>query len=193
MSIRKLDRVPLCILVFMFYCTLGCAQWAPDVRRPKGRAEDRLVARRALRNVLALGVYSISGRGEWVQWNEQIPVGDYAKLANEFYADNFDANAWAELAKQGGMKYAVLTARHHDGFALFDDPGSSFTAVKSAAHRDFVADYVQAVRKAGLRVGLYYSPLDWRFPGFFFPGMTARMPKSFATNTNVRLVKLASR
>jgi alpha-L-fucosidase len=65
----------------------------------------------------------------------------------------------------------VLTARHHDGFALFDDPGSSFTSVKSAAHRDIVADYVKAVRKAGLRVGLYYSPLDWRFPGFFFPGI----------------------
>jgi len=53
--------------------------------------------------------------------------------------------------------------------ALFDDPGSDFTAMKSAAHRDFVADYVAAVRKAGLRVGLYYSPLDWRYPGFFFP------------------------
>jgi alpha-L-fucosidase len=69
------------------------------------------------------------------------------------------------------MRYMVLTARHHDGFALFDDPDSSFTAVKSAAHRDFVAGYVEAVRKAGLRVGLYYSPLDWRFPGFYFPGI----------------------
>jgi alpha-L-fucosidase len=69
------------------------------------------------------------------------------------------------------MKYMVLTARHHDGFALFDDPGSNFTAMKSAAHHDFVADYVKAVRKAGLGVGLYYSPLDWRFPGFYFPGV----------------------
>jgi alpha-L-fucosidase len=115
------------------------------------------------------GVYSILGRGEWVQWNEQIPVDEYAKLADQFHPDKFDPDAWAAVAKDAGMRYTVLTSRHHDGFALFDDPGSSFTAMKSAAHRDFVADYVQAVRKAGLHVGLYYSPLDWRFPGFFFP------------------------
>lgn len=115
------------------------------------------------------GVYSIPGRGEWVQWDEQIPVGEYARLAQEFHPDKFDPDSWAAIAKAAGMKYTVLTARHHDGFALFDDPGSDFTAMKSAAHRDFVADYVKAVRSAGLRVGLYYSPLDWRFPGFFFP------------------------
>jgi alpha-L-fucosidase len=117
------------------------------------------------------GVYSILGRGEWVQWNEQIPVDEYAKLADQFNPDKFDPDSWAAIAKAAGMKYTVLTARHHDGFALFDDPDSNFTAMKSAAHRDFVADYVVAVRKAGLRVGLYYSPLDWRFPGFFFPDL----------------------
>jgi len=117
------------------------------------------------------GVYSIPGRGEWVQWNEQIPVNEYAKLASQFNPDKFDPDAWAAIAKAAGMKYTVLTSRHHDGFALFDDPGSNFTAMKSAAHRDFVAEYANAVRKAGLRVGFYYSPLDWRFPGFFFPDL----------------------
>ena len=117
------------------------------------------------------GLYSIPGRGEWVQWNEQIPVDEYAKLAGQFQPDKFDPNAWATTARDAGMKYVVLTSRHHDGFALFDDPSSNLTAVKSAAHRDFVADYVTAVRKAGLRVGLYYSPLDWRYPGFFFPDL----------------------
>jgi len=117
------------------------------------------------------GVYSVPGRGEWVQWDEQIPVESYAKLAEQFHPDKFDPNAWAAIAKAAGMKYTVLTSRHHDGFALFDDPGSSFTSMKSAAHRDFVSEYVTAVRKAGLRVGLYYSPLDWRFPGFFFPDL----------------------
>jgi alpha-L-fucosidase len=117
------------------------------------------------------GVYSIPGRGEWVQWNEQIPVNQYAKLADQFHPDKFDPDAWAAIAAAAGMKYTVLTSRHHDGFALFDDPDSNFTAMKSAAHRDFVAEYVNAVRKAGLRVGLYYSPLDWRFPGFFFPDL----------------------
>lgn len=117
------------------------------------------------------GLYAIPGRGEWVQYSEQIPVNEYAKLADRFKPAHFDPDAWAQLAKSAGMKYTVLTARHHDGFALFDDGANPFTSVNTAAHRDFVADYVKAVRKAGLGVGLYYSPLDWRFPGFFFPDL----------------------
>src|SRR5216683_2848834 len=57
------------------------------------------------------GVYSIPGRGEWVQWNEQIPVGEYAKLAKQFHPDKFDPDAWAAIAKASGMKYTVLTSR----------------------------------------------------------------------------------
>lgn len=117
------------------------------------------------------GLYSIPGRGEWVQWNEQIPVKEYAKLADQFNPAGFDPAAWADVAKAAGVKYMVLTSRHHDGFALFDDGPNPYTSVNAAAHRDFVADYVKAARKAGLGVGLYYSPLDWRFPGFFFPDL----------------------
>jgi alpha-L-fucosidase len=117
------------------------------------------------------GLYAIPGRGEWVQWNEQIPVAEYAKLADQFNPAHFNADAWAETAKAAGMKYMVLTSRHHDGFCLFDDSTNTFTSVKTAAHRDFVAEYVRAARQAGLHVGLYYSPLDWRFPGFFFPDL----------------------
>lgn len=158
-------------ILWLFSCSVLLAQWAPMAT--DANAANRIDWWRQARFGMFLhwGVYSIPGRGEWVQWNEQIPVEQYAGLANQFNPQHFDPNAWAELAKQGGMKYMVLTARHHDGFALFDDPGSSFTAMKSAAHRDFVAEYVKAVRAAGLRVGLYYSPLDWRFPGFFLPGI----------------------
>ncbi|HEX9045768.1 MAG TPA: alpha-L-fucosidase [Verrucomicrobiae bacterium] len=117
------------------------------------------------------GLYAIPGRGEWVQWNEQIPVQEYAKLADEFNPTNFSADSWAQLAKSAGAKYVVLTSRHHDGFALFDDGTNQFTSVKCAAHRDFVAEYTKAVRAAGLRVGLYYSPLDWRFPGYIMPDL----------------------
>lgn len=116
------------------------------------------------------GLYAIPGRGEWVQWNEQIPVDEYAKLADQFKPD-FKPDEWAATAKAAGMKYMVLTARHHDGFALFDDGTNIFTTTRSAAHRDFVAEYVKAVRAAGLRVGLYYSPLDWRFPGYILPDL----------------------
>jgi alpha-L-fucosidase len=117
------------------------------------------------------GLYSVPGRGEWLMWNEQIPLEEYSKLADQFKPESFDADAWADCARAAGMKYMVLTARHHDGFCLFDSKASDFTSVKSAAKRDFVAEYVKACRRAGLKVGIYYSPLDWRFPGFFFPDL----------------------
>jgi alpha-L-fucosidase len=165
------SKLPLAFIFLLFRVSLLNAQWAPLVS--DSDAAQRIAWWREARFGMFMhwGVYSIPGRGEWVQWAEQIPTDQYAKLADQFHPEHFDADEWASIAKAGGMKYMVLTARHHDGFALFDDPGSSFTAMKSAAHRDFVADYVKAVRKAGLGVGLYYSPLDWRFPGFFFPGI----------------------
>ena len=138
------------------------------------------------------GLYAIPGRGEWVQWNEQIPVEEYAKLADQFNPTNYNPDTWVEIAKAAGMKYMVLTARHHDGFCLFDDSTNNFTSVKTAAHRDFVAEYVKAVRKAGLRVGLYYSPLDWRFPGFFFPDLQRQSAEAMRDQYHRQMQELLS-
>ncbi|MDP6381374.1 MAG: alpha-L-fucosidase, partial [Phycisphaerae bacterium] len=113
------------------------------------------------------GLYSIPGNGEWWMFSNRIPRSDYEKLADRFNPTKFDADAWAGLAAEAGMKYMVLTSRHHDGFCLFDSQVSDFTSVKRRARRDFVAEYTTACRKAGLKVGLYYSLLDWRFPGYF--------------------------
>ena len=115
------------------------------------------------------GLYAQHGRGEWVMFQERIPAEEYAKLASQFNPKKYDPNQWAGLAAEAGMKYMVLTTRHHDGFCLFDSQVSDFTAAKTAAGRDLVAEYVQACRKAGLKVGFYYSLLDWRFPGYFEP------------------------
>ena len=160
------------------WAVLSLAAWLPAVRAQSftetaEQRQTRMAAWREARFGLFLhwGVFAIPARGEWVQWNEQIPVEEYAKLADQFKPANFDPKAWVATAQAAGMKYMVLTARHHDGFALFDDPGSDFTSVKTAAQRDFVADYVKAARDGGMLVGLYYSPLDWRFPGFFFPDL----------------------
>jgi alpha-L-fucosidase len=98
---------------------------------------------------------------------EHIPNEEYAELADQFKPDRFDANAWAALAKEAGAKYMVLTTRHHDGYCLFDSKVSDFTSVKTAAGRDFVAEYAQAARKARLKVGFYYSLKDWRFDGYW--------------------------
>jgi len=138
------------------------------------------------------GLYAIPGRGEWVQWNEKIPVGEYAKLADQFKPDKFNPDEWAQLAKAAGMKYMVMTSRHHDGFAMFADGDNPFSSVNSAAHRDFVADYVKAVRKAGLGVGLYYSPLDWRYPGFFFPDLQRENAEAMRAQYHRQVERLMS-
>jgi alpha-L-fucosidase len=138
------------------------------------------------------GLYAIPARGEWVQWNEQIPNEEYAKLADQFRPIQFDPDAWAQLARDAGMNYVVLTARHHDGFALFDDPESDFTSVKTAARRDFVADYARAVRAAGLRVGLYYSPLDWRFPGYVMPDIQRKSAEAMRAQYHRQMRQLMS-
>ncbi len=136
------------------------------------------------------GLYAILGRGEWVQWDEQIPVEDYARLADRFQPAQFDAREWAALFQAAGANYVVLTARHHDGFALFDDPESDFTSVKTAAHRDFVAEYVAAMRAAGLRVGLYYSVLDWRFPGYLLPDLQLASAEAMRAQYHRQLTEL---
>ena len=117
------------------------------------------------------GLYAIPAKGEWHMFNDKVPPEDYAKLAQQFNPHHYDPDAWARLAKTAGAKYMVMTARHHDGFALWNSPASygHYDAVHSAAHRDLIAPFVKAVRHEGLRVGLYYSPLDWRFPAYFHP------------------------
>lgn len=113
------------------------------------------------------GVYALLGRGEWVRYNDAIPADEYHALAQRFQPRFFDAASWASLAKAAGMQYMVLTTKHHDGFCLFDSQYTDFTSVKTAAGRDFVAEYVEACRAAGLRVGLYFSVKDWDFPAYF--------------------------
>jgi len=113
------------------------------------------------------GLYSILARNEWVMYQERIPPEEYAPLAEEFKPKRYNPGEWVALAKEAGMKYIVLTTRHHDGFSLFDSAVSDFTAPKTAAGRDLIAEYVSACRKARMKIGFYYSLLDWRFPGYW--------------------------
>lgn len=107
------------------------------------------------------GLYAIPARGEWVRSTEEIPPEDYEYLQNEFDPVNYDPKQWAKLAKEAGMKYAVLTTKHHDGFCLFDTKTTDFKA-----NRDLVREFVDAFRAEGIRVGLYYSIIDWHHPDF---------------------------
>ena len=110
------------------------------------------------------GIYAALGRGEWVMHEERIPRDEYNRLADQFRPRPGVAREWAALAKEAGMRYAVLTTKHHDGFCLFDSQTTDFTSVKTAAGRDLVAEFVAACRQEGLRIGFYYSLMDWQWP-----------------------------
>lgn len=107
------------------------------------------------------GLYSIPARGEWVRSTEEIPKEDYMKYFEEFDPKDYDPRRWARAAKEAGMQYVVLTAKHHDGFCLFDSKLTEFKSTNTKCGRDLVAEYVEAVRAEGLKVGLYFSLLDW--------------------------------
>ena len=113
------------------------------------------------------GIYAIPGRqnSEWIRSIEQIPAEEYEPFAKEFTAEHYNPKKWARMAKDAGMKYAVMITKHHDGFCLFD---SKLTDFKAPAYcgRDLIREFVDAFRAEGLRVGLYYSIIDWHHPDF---------------------------
>src|SRR5437870_8709622 len=110
------------------------------------------------------GLYSVLGRHEWVMENEGIPVSEYAPLAKKFQPMPHAARAWAKLAKQAGQKYMVMTTKHHEGFCNFNTKLTDYCAPKQGPGRDLVAEYVEAARSESLRVGFYYSLMDWHHP-----------------------------
>ena len=112
------------------------------------------------------GLYAIPARGEWVRSFEEMPKEDYMPFFEEFNPVDFDPKAWARAAKEAGMKYVVLTAKHHDGFCLFDSKYTDFKSTNTPVVRETVKEFVEAVRGEGLKVGLYFTLLDWYHPDY---------------------------
>ncbi|MBQ4517500.1 MAG: alpha-L-fucosidase [Clostridia bacterium] len=112
------------------------------------------------------GLYSMPSRHEWVKTVEKISEEHYDKYFKYFNPDKFDAKEWARKAKDAGMKYAVMTAKHHEGFCLFDSKYTDYKSTKTPAKKDFIKEFVDAFREAGLKVGIYYSLIDWHHPDF---------------------------
>jgi len=120
------------------------------------------------------GLYSLGARHEWLMSRERIKQTEYERYARYFEADLYDPVEWAAQAKHAGMKYVVLTTKHHDGFCLWDSKLTDYTSVNSACGKDLVKAFVEAVREAGLKVGFYHSLLDWHHPDFPVDGYHPR-------------------
>ena len=155
---------------------------AQPIRQPQETAEQRdarMAWWREARFGLFIhwGIYSVPagqyegnevpGIGEWIQLRAQIPVDRYAEYAKDFNPTSFDPDAWATMAKNAGMKYLVITSKHHDGFALFDSAASDFDVVDATPYdKDIIKQLSEACAKQGIKFGLYYSQCqDWHHPG----------------------------
>src|SRR5262249_32690731 len=110
---------------------------------------------------------TIPGIGEWIMNRAKIPVAEYEGLARQFNPGRFDADAWVQLAQDAGMKYMVITSKHHDGFALFDSKVTKWDIVDATPfHRDLLKELSAACQRKGMPLGFYYSQAqDWHEPG----------------------------
>ena len=114
------------------------------------------------------GIYAVNGIDEsWSFYNEYLPYDEYMKQLDGFTAANYNPEAWTSLIKESGAKYAVMTSKHHDGVALWDTKAGDLSVVKSTpAGRDLVGPFCKELRAKGIKVGLYYSLLDWSHPDY---------------------------
>ena len=112
------------------------------------------------------GLYALAARHEWVKNREEISDADYQKYFDHFNPDLFDSTAWARAAREAGMKYFVITTKHHEGFCLWDSQFTDYKATNTLYGKDLLHQVVTAFRAEGIRVGFYYSLIDWHHPHF---------------------------
>jgi alpha-L-fucosidase len=174
------------LLVFVFFlssCTdrksTAQKEWVDPLNETVEQRDARMEWWRAARFGLFIhwGVYSvpagtydgkqIGGIGEWILRNAKIPVAEYKSYAQDFNPVNYDPKAWVKMAKDAGMKYIVITSKHHDGFALFDSKVSDWDIADASPYgKDLLRPLVKEAKKEGIKIGFYYSQAqDWTHPG----------------------------
>ena len=112
------------------------------------------------------GLYAMPARHEWIKTREKIPENHYDLYFKYFDPDLYDPKDWARRAKEAGMKYVVFTTKHHEGFCMFDSAYTDYKCTNTPAGRDLTREFVDAFRAEGIRIGFYYSLIDWHHPEF---------------------------
>ncbi len=112
------------------------------------------------------GLYALPARHEWVKNRERMTNEQYQKYFELFDPDLYNPKEWAKMAKDAGMKYVVITAKHHEGFCLFDSKYTDYKSTNTPCGKDLIREYVDAFRAEGLKVGFYYSLIDWHHPDY---------------------------
>ena len=112
------------------------------------------------------GLYALAARHEWVKSREELKDEHYERYFDHFYPDLYDPRDWARRAREAGMKYVIITTKHHEGFCLWDSAHTDYKATATPWGKDLIEPFVDAFRDAGLRIGFYYSLLDWHHPDY---------------------------
>lgn len=180
---KSITKVRIYILLIIMLLTVNMSLSAVESEKTDPRLEWFVNAKLGI--FIHWGIYAVNGIAEsWSFFNGQISYDDYLKQLDGFTAEKYDPEEWAALFKKAGARYAVLTSKHHDGVALWDTKMSDLNVVKKTpAGRDLIAPYCEALRAEGLRVGLYFSHLDWSHPDYasvFNNGGVPGNPNPFA-------------
>lgn len=130
------------------------------------------------------GLYAMPARHEWIKSFEHIPEEKYDLYFKNFNPDLLDAREWARKAREAGMKYAVLTTKHHEGFCLFDSQYTDYKVTNTPYGKDIVKEYADAFRAEGIHVGFYYSLIDWHHPDFTLDQLHPRSGDANAAELN---------
>ena len=168
---NKIERFPFTKMIAIFIILLigqNCFSqkkiWDETPNEKKKRIEWWTDARFGM--FIHWGLYAQAGRHEWIKNRERITDEEYQKYFEIFNPDLFDPTEWAKKVKAAGMKYAVITSKHHEGFTLFDSEYTNYKATNTPYGKDILREWVDAFRAEGLRIGFYYSLIDWHHPDF---------------------------
>jgi alpha-L-fucosidase len=183
-------KFKLLVLGIVFLSSFGYAQKrignetaAQKVKRMEWWTNDRFGM------FIHWGLYAMPARHEWVRNYERITNEEYQKYFKLFNPDLFDPKSWAKKAKAAGMKYAVLTTKHHEGFNMFDSKYTDYKATNTPAKRDLVKEFVEAFRAEGIKIGFYYSLIDWHHPEYTIDNVHPQRPLVDSDSAYERLNK----
>jgi alpha-L-fucosidase len=160
-------KINIFVLFVLMSCTLSLhSQELPE--ETQQQKEKRLAwwTKARFGMFIHWGIYALPARHEWVRKREEISLEEYQKYFDVFYPDLYNPQEWARKAKEAGMKYMVITAKHHDGFCLWDTKYTSYNVTKTPWGKDLLRPMLDAFRKEGIKTGLYYSLIDWRHPEY---------------------------
>jgi alpha-L-fucosidase len=160
----------------VYYITRSKSCIMASIKKGTQLKEDRLKSREEIKTewfvhdrfgmFIHFGLYALAARHEWVKSREKITDADYQKYFDHFDPDLHNPHDWARRAKEAGMKYVVVTAKHHEGFCLWDTKYTDYKVTRTPYGKDLLKPLIEAFRAEGLKVGLYYSLLDWHHPDY---------------------------